>query len=51
MFTGLGPTVSELDVSKCPVFPKKKFSMMLPEVEEYLKQYPGTQLWSKISFR
>ncbi|XP_052802762.1 isochorismatase domain-containing protein 2-like [Mya arenaria] len=40
---GLGPTVSELDVSKCPVFPKMKFSMMLPEVEEHLKQYPNVK--------
>lgn len=38
---GLGPTVSELDVSKCPVFPKMKFSMMIPEVEEHMKQFPG----------
>ncbi|XP_045174774.2 isochorismatase domain-containing protein 2-like [Mercenaria mercenaria] len=38
---GLGPTVSELDVSKCPVFPKMKFSMLIPEVEEHMKQFPN----------
>lgn len=38
---GLGPTVSELEVSKCPVFPKMKFSMLIPEVEEHLKQFPN----------
>ncbi|KAK3605551.1 hypothetical protein CHS0354_013192 [Potamilus streckersoni] len=35
---GLGPTVSELDVTQCPVFPKQKFSMMIPEVEQHLKK-------------
>ncbi|KAH3877070.1 isochorismatase domain-containing protein 2-like [Dreissena polymorpha] len=40
---GLGPTVSELDVSKYPVFPKMKFSMMIPEVETHMKQYPDVK--------
>ncbi|KAK2144617.1 hypothetical protein LSH36_743g01008 [Paralvinella palmiformis] len=35
---GLGPTVSELDISGLPVFPKTRFSMVLPEVEEHMKQ-------------
>lgn len=34
---GLGPTVSELDVSGLPTFAKTRFSMCLPEVEEQLK--------------
>ncbi|ESP04714.1 hypothetical protein LOTGIDRAFT_198478 [Lottia gigantea] len=37
---GLGPTVPELDVSPYKVFPKTKFSMILPEVEEELKKTP-----------
>merc|ERR1712137_929017 len=37
---GLGPTVSELDVSKHPVFPKMKFSMAIPEVMNHIKQFP-----------
>lgn len=40
-FTGLGPTVPELDVSGLPLFQKTHFSMCLPEVKEHLKQYPG----------
>ncbi|KAI0227388.1 Isochorismatase domain-containing protein 2 [Lamellibrachia satsuma] len=35
---GLGPTVSELDVSQCPVFPKTSFSMLIPAVEEHMKK-------------
>jgi len=35
---GLGHTVSELDVSGCPVFPKTQFSMMIPAVQEHIKQ-------------
>ncbi|CAH1776108.1 unnamed protein product [Owenia fusiformis] len=34
---GLGPTVSELDVSKEKVFDKTKFSMCIPPVAEELK--------------
>ncbi|XP_064634678.1 isochorismatase domain-containing protein 2-like isoform X2 [Lineus longissimus] len=34
---GLGPTAKELDVTGLPVFPKTKFSMLIPEVEDYLK--------------
>ena len=35
---GLGNTVPELDISHAvEVFPKTKFSMVLPEVEEKLK--------------
>ncbi len=41
-FPGLGPTVSELDVSQLPVFPKKDFTMVLPEVKEHIaKNIPG----------
>ena len=36
---GLGPTVSELDISKAVgVYPKTKFSMLIPEVEKALDQ-------------
>ncbi|KAK2190078.1 hypothetical protein NP493_90g05012 [Ridgeia piscesae] len=35
---GLGPTVSELDVSQCPVFPKTTFSMLTPDVLEHMKK-------------
>ncbi|XP_067655459.1 isochorismatase domain-containing protein 2-like [Haliotis asinina] len=35
---GLGPTVSELDVSQHKVFPKTCFSMLIPEVEEHIKK-------------
>ncbi|XP_065841612.1 isochorismatase domain-containing protein 1-like [Oscarella lobularis] len=35
---GLGSTVSEIDVSNAQVFPKTKFSMLIPEVEEYLNK-------------
>ena len=38
---GLGPTVSELDVSDLQVFPKTKFSMCLPEVMDKMKDHPG----------
>ena len=38
---GLGPTVKELDVSGLPVIAKTRFSMMVPEVQEHLKQLPG----------
>merc|ERR1711976_123382 len=37
---GLGPTVSELDVSGLQVFPKTRFSMCLPEVVDKMKDYP-----------
>lgn len=40
-FAGLGPTVSELDVSQCPVFPKTSFSMLIPAVEEHMKKLEG----------
>lgn len=39
-FTGLGPTVSELNVDKFPIFPKTRFSMLVPEVEKHLKTMP-----------
>jgi hypothetical protein len=29
-------SVSDLDISNCKVFEKKKFSMIVPEVKEYL---------------
>lgn len=36
---GLGSTVEELDISNAvQVFPKTKFSMVLPEVEETMKK-------------
>ena len=38
LHTGLGNTVSEIDVSSARVFPKTVFSMAIPEVEEVLKQ-------------
>jgi len=38
---GLGSTVPELDISDATVvFPKTKFSMVLPEVEAFLATYP-----------
>merc|ERR1712165_613361 len=37
---GLGSTVSELDVSGCPVFPKTQFSMLVPEVQDHMKTLP-----------
>jgi len=37
---GLGPTVSELDVQGCPVFPKTQFSMCIDGVQEHLKTLP-----------
>jgi len=40
---GLGPTVPELDVSRCPIFPKTQFSMMIPEVENHLKTLPNVK--------
>ena len=35
---GLGNTVSEIDVSKARVFSKTVFSMVIPDVEDILKQ-------------
>lgn len=35
---GLGNTVSEIDVSKANVFSKTVFSMVIPAVEDILKQ-------------
>lgn len=37
---GLGSTVPEIDVSNAKVFPKTKFSMVIPEVEDILKGHP-----------
>ena len=42
--SGLGPTVSELDVSQLPVFPKTRFSMMVPEVLEHIQKMPGFKI-------
>ena len=39
--SGLGHTVTELDVSQVPVFPKTQFSMLIPEVENHLKKLTG----------
>ena len=36
---GLGNTVSEIDVSKASVYPKTKFSMVIPEVEQLLSDH------------
>lgn len=41
LFSGLGPTVSELDVSQQKVFPKTQFSMLIPDVVNHLKTIPG----------
>ena len=35
---GLGNTVKDIDISKAKVFPKTKFSMVIPEVEEILAE-------------
>ncbi|XP_041366504.1 isochorismatase domain-containing protein 2-like [Gigantopelta aegis] len=35
---GLGHTVSELDVSQVKVFPKTKFSMLVPDVEQHISK-------------
>ncbi|KAL5017701.1 hypothetical protein ScPMuIL_005216 [Solemya velum] len=40
---GLGPTVPELDVSDLKVFPKTQFSMIIPEVEEYMHKLSDTK--------
>lgn len=37
---GLGHTVTELNVDKCPIFPKTQFSMLVPDVEKHLKALP-----------
>lgn len=37
---GLGSTVPEIDVSNAKVFPKTKFSMVIPELEDILKGHP-----------
>ena len=36
--SGLGNTVSEIDVSRARVFPKTVFSMVIPEVDTVLTQ-------------
>ena len=41
VFTGLGHVVPELGVKEEKTFPKTCFSMVLPEVEEYMKQCGG----------
>ena len=41
VYTGLGHVVPELGVKEEKIFPKTCFSMVLPEVEEYMKQYGG----------
>lgn len=37
-YAGLGNTVKEIDVSDAKVFSKTVFSMVIPEVEEVMKQ-------------
>eukprot|EP01102_Stenamoeba_stenopodia_P017997 TRINITY_DN653_c0_g2_i1.p1 TRINITY_DN653_c0_g2~~TRINITY_DN653_c0_g2_i1.p1 ORF type:complete len:166 (-),score=29.15 TRINITY_DN653_c0_g2_i1:55-552(-) len=39
----LGTTVPEIDISKARTFSKMKFSMLEPEVEEYLKSLRGPE--------
>ena len=47
--SGLGPTVSEMDVSKEKVFPKTSFSMLVPAVVDHIKTLPGNiSLYLKI---
>ena len=41
LYTGLGHVVPELGVKEEKVFAKTCFSMLLPEVEEYMKQCGG----------
>lgn len=38
MFTGLGNTVADIDVSSAKVFSKTLFSMVIPEVEQELEK-------------
>ena len=38
MFTGLGNTVADIDVSNAKVFSKTLFSMVIPEVEQELEK-------------
>ncbi|CAI9722791.1 domain-containing 2-like [Octopus vulgaris] len=38
---GLGSTVPELDIKDIPVIAKTRFSMMVSEVENKLKEHPG----------
>ena len=38
MFTGLGNTVADIDVSGAKVFSKTLFSMVIPEVEQELEK-------------
>ncbi|VDI57038.1 Hypothetical predicted protein [Mytilus galloprovincialis] len=40
---GLGPTVSEIDVSQQKVFPKTSFSMLVPGVVDHLKTLPDVK--------
>ena len=37
-YAGLGNTVKEIDISDAKVFSKTVFSMVIPEVEEVIKQ-------------
>ena len=39
--SGLGPTVSELDVSQHKVFPKTCFSMCVPDFQKELDNLKG----------
>ena len=40
MHTGLGNTVTEIDMSGAKVFPKTVFSMVIPEVEAEMLKHP-----------
>ncbi|XP_052064702.1 isochorismatase domain-containing protein 2-like isoform X3 [Mytilus californianus] len=40
---GLGPTVSEIDVSQEKVFPKTSFSMFVPTVVDHMKTLPDVK--------
>jgi len=41
VFSGLGKTVNELEIGDLPVFSKTNFCMLQPDVDEYMKQFPG----------
>ena len=41
MWTGLGNTVADINVSGAKVFSKTLFSMVIPEVEEEMKKERG----------
>ena len=36
----------EFDTSRCSIFPKTQFSMLVPDVEKHMKQFPGMTVMS-----